>query len=163
MGCNDVPQKPLQTKTAKRGERAVLWLGAISVAYLYAQKIVRAYGVFSALLAGRVAEGTVEVEFPNKVESYVETVLYCFVLALWVYLFLGKVCQEEWVQETVNVKKCWKKIKWYNPWSWVKSIVCTFVEVVKWVLKVFCKNRWLAVAILFLSCIAVQIVIVVVW
>ena len=89
-----------------------------------------------------------------------EIIIACIVTGVLTYMLLKYLCQTEWVQEPVEVKKCWEEIKWYNPWSWVKAIVCTVVEVLKWVLKQICGWVEVLVVILVITCIIVGIIIV---
>ena len=87
-------------------------------------------------------------------------IILCIVTGVLTYVVFRYICQSQWVQEKVNVKKCWEEVKWYNPFSWVRAIVCTVVEVVKWVLKLVCK--WIAyvVIVLVITCIVVSIIII---
>lgn len=89
-----------------------------------------------------------------------EVVILCIVLGVITYVLLKYVCESEWVQETVEVEECWEEVKWYNPWSWVKAIVCTIVEVVKWVLKQICKWVKVVVTVLVIACIVVTLIII---
>jgi|GEM_PF-2186210 len=89
-----------------------------------------------------------------------ELVIICIITGVITYVVLRYVCSEQWVQEPVNVRKCWEEITWWNPWSWVKSIVCTVVEVLKWVLKIICAWVEALVIILVVLCIVVGIIII---
>lgn len=76
------------------------------------------------------------------------------------YILLSWVCESQWVQERVQVKECWEEVTWYNPWSWVKALVCTFVEVLKWVLQQICGWKEIFVIIQVAICITVAIIVV---
>jgi hypothetical protein len=81
----------------------------------------------------------------------------CFTVTVVTLVLLGLLCEEEWVQETVDVKKCWEEISW-NPWGWVKALVCTFVEVTRWVLKLVCEIKWALVITVAIVCVVAVVV-----
>ncbi|MGD8326580.1 MAG: hypothetical protein PVF65_06665 [Sphingomonadales bacterium] len=89
-----------------------------------------------------------------------EIIIFCIITGVLTYIVLKYVCSEQWVQEPVNVKKCWEEITWWNPWSWIKSIVCTVVEVLKWVLKLICGWVEALVIILVVACIVISAIII---
>lgn len=95
-------------------------------------------------------------ELPEPVATII---LVCVITGTITYLILKEVCEEEWVKEKVKVKECWEEVKWYNPFSWVKAIVCTVKEVLKWVLKQICKIKEIFVTILTIACIVAGIII----
>ena len=66
---------------------------------------------------------------------------------------LELICSWEWVQEPTQVEECWEEVTWYKPWSWGMAIVCTLVEVLKWVLKQICKWKKVLVIVLVITCI----------
>lgn len=106
--------------------------------------------------AAPVAAPLIKVILPDPVA---EVIIACIVVGVIVYYVLKWLCQEQWVQEPVQIKECWEEVKWYNPWSWVKAIVCTVKEVLKWVLKVICGWVWVAVIALVVICIVVVLII----
>jgi hypothetical protein len=67
--------------------------------------------------------------------------IVCVVTAVILYYILEWVCNQRWVQEETSFKECWEEIVWWNPWSWVKTLVCVVKEVTRWVLKVVCYAR----------------------
>jgi len=86
-----------------------------------------------------------------------EILLICVLMGALTYIVLKTVCSEEWVKEPVDVEECWEEITW-NPFSWIKSLVCTVVEVLKWVLKQICKVVEILVTVLVISCIILGII-----
>lgn len=82
----------------------------------------------------------------------------CTITVFLIWLILEWICNREWVQEDVEIEECWEEITWYNPWTWVKSIVCTTKEVLKWILKLICKVRKVLIWIIFIVCIVAGLV-----
>lgn len=107
--------------------------------------------------AAPVAAPGITVTLPDPVA---EVVIVCIVLGVITYVVLKYLCKSEWVQETVQVEECWEEVKWYNPFSWFVAIVCTIVEVLKWVLKQICKWVEVVVTILVVACIIVTLIII---
>lgn len=99
---------------------------------------------------------SVTIPLPDPIA---ELAVVCIVTGVITYLVLKYLCKEEWVQESVQVEECWEEVKWYNPWSWVKSIVCTVKEVLRWVLKQICRWVEIIVVILVITCIIVGIIV----
>ncbi len=98
----------------------------------------------------------VRIPLPNPLA---EIIIVCIVLGVVTYYVLQWICQQEWVQELVQVEECWEETTWYNPWSWVEAIVCTVKEVLKWILKLICGWIWVAVIGLVILCIILGIII----
>jgi len=73
-------------------------------------------------------------------------------------IILQEVCGSEWVQESVEVERCWEEKQWYNPWDWFTTIVCVTAEVLKWVLKWICKIYPILIIVLVIVCIVVVLV-----
>lgn len=88
-----------------------------------------------------------------------EALIACVVMGIILYAILDYICNQEWVQEPVEIEECWEEIKWYNPFSWVKAIFCTIVEVLKWVLKQVCKWKATFVLAMVIICGVVSIII----
>ena len=80
-------------------------------------------------------------------------IVACLAAGFLAYLALEWVCNTQWVQEPVQVEQCWEEVRWYNPLSWVLALVCTVVEVLKWVLKQVCGWKEVVVIILVVICI----------
>jgi len=89
-----------------------------------------------------------------------EAYIVCIVVGVILYIVLKYLCAQEWVQERVQIKECWEEVKWYNPFSWFKALVCTIVEVLKWVLKTICKWTEVFVTILVITCIVITTIII---
>ena len=104
-----------------------------------------------------VAAPGITIGLPDPIA---EVVILCIVLGVITYIVLKYVCESEWVQEPVQVEECWEEVKWYNPFSWFVAIVCTIVEVLKWVLKQICKWVEVVVTVLVIACIAITLIII---
>lgn len=89
-----------------------------------------------------------------------ELIIACIVTGVLTYIVLKWVCESQWVQEIVEVEECWEEVRWYNPFSWFVAIVCTVVEVLKWVLKQICGWIEILIVILVVTCILVAILVV---
>jgi hypothetical protein len=70
---------------------------------------------------------------------YLGLLAACAVAALILVAFVDYVCEQDWVKEKVEFKMCWKSVKWYNPWSWVKAFFCFVWEIIKQILREICK------------------------
>lgn len=90
-----------------------------------------------------------------------ELILVCIITGVLTYILLKWVCESQWVQEPVEVEKCWEEVRWYNPFSWFVAIVCTIVEALKWVFKQICGWIEVLIVILVVTCIVVAILVVV--
>jgi hypothetical protein len=99
----------------------------------------------------------VVVEIP---EPIVAVIISCAVTAVIGWELLKYACEQEWVQEPVDVRECWHEWEWLNPWTWVKVLVCSVKEVLKWVLKEFCKYRIIVTVTFFVVCSIVGIALV---
>jgi hypothetical protein len=75
----------------------------------------------------------------GALSMYLVLLATCAVAAMIFVNFVTSVCEQEWVKEKVKVKRCWKTVKWYNPWSWVKALFCIFYEVLKEIMREVCK------------------------
>lgn len=106
--------------------------------------------------ASPVAAPGITIGLPGPIA---ETVIACIVLGTITYIVLKYLCESEWVQERVQVEKCWEEVKWYNPFSWFVAIVCTIVEVLKWVLKQICRWVEVTVTVLVIACIVIALII----
>ena len=93
-------------------------------------------------------------------EGVAEVAIACIILGIITYVILEWLCQQEWVQEPVQIEKCWEEVQWYNPWSWVVAIVCALVWGLAWVLKTICGWVEVVVIVLVLACIIVGIIII---
>ena len=134
---------------------------------LAAHAINKAYllfsGAYETMTLNQVAAAApvlwvgITIPLPDPVA---EILLICIIGGIITYLILAWVCSEEWVQEPVEIEECWEEVKWYNPFSWVKAIVCTVVEVLKWVLKQVCGWKEILVTILVVTCVVVGLIIV---
>jgi hypothetical protein len=112
-----------------------------------------------ALAAAPAVAQLVSVSIPLP-DPLAELFIACIFTGVLTYIVLKWVCESQWVQEPVQVKECWEEVTWYNPFSWVAAIVCTVVEVLKWVLKQIC--GWVEVLIVTLVVICIVVVLVVV-
>lgn len=106
--------------------------------------------------AAPVAAPGIVVTLPGPLA---EIGIACIVLGVITYFVLKYLCESEWVQEEVEIEECWEEIKWYNPFSWVKAIVCTIVKALQWVLKTIC--GWVPVLVtgLVIACVIVSVII----
>ncbi|MEX2161432.1 MAG: hypothetical protein WD751_05905 [Anaerolineales bacterium] len=117
----------------------------------------------SALVAGGVAGAApnlgamiiVEIPLENPLAGIL---IGCILLGILTYIGLKFLCSSEWVQEPVDVEECWTEITW-NPFSWVEALVCTVVEVVKWVLKEICKWTEVFAIVLTVVCIVLAVLV----
>ena len=81
----------------------------------------------------------------------------CIITAVILYYILEWVCSQRWVQEETSFEECWEEIVWWNPWSWVKTLVCVVREVTRWVLKVICYVRKIVIWGTALVCIGLAL------
>lgn len=141
-----------------------LWLlysFAVHTLWLASQALsgkTRALGAAAVAGAGPVA-GAIGIEIPLP-DPLAELIIVCIVTGVLTYVVLKWLCQSEWVKQTVNVQECWEEVQWWNPFSWFVAIVCTVVEVVKWVLQQVCKWVEVIVVVLVVTCIVVSIIVV---
>jgi hypothetical protein len=70
----------------------------------------------------------------------------CIVTGFITYTVVKLVCWTEWVKEEIHWTVCWEEFVWYNPWSWVKTLVCVIKTAIRWVLKTICK--WIEYVVL---------------
>lgn len=161
----------------KQNPFVLIWrLAALSVPYLIvytwlATQVNRLSVLFSGDAAGMTSADAlsatpvmapilgIKIPLPDPLA---EAIIVCIVTGVILYVVLKYICSQEWVQEEVEIKECWEEIKWYNPWSWVKAIVCTIVEVLQWVLKTICKWTEVFVTALVVLCIIISIIVVLV-
>lgn len=135
--------------------------------------VINVVNMVSGLLAGPEADATIAetlaatlVATPALLVtvplsgSIAEFFIACIVTGITTYFVWKWICNNEWVQEKVDVEKCWEEVKWYNPFSWFVAIVCTVVEVLKWVLKLICGWVEVLVVVLTLSCMGATLLIV---
>jgi hypothetical protein len=111
------------------------------------------------LTAAPVASPLIRVVW-DLPDPLAEVIIVCIVTGVVTYFVLSWVCSRQWVQEKVSVEKCWEEVRWYNPFSWFSAIVCTVVEVLKWVLKLICGWTWVAVLGLVITCIALGVLLI---
>ena len=129
----------------------------INRSYLFFSGEYKTMTLSQVVAAEPVTAAGITVILPDPV---VEILIGCIVVGTITYVTLKYVCREEWVQEPVQVKECWEEVQWYNPFSWFTAIVCTFVEVLKWVLKQICEWVEEIVIGLVIICIVVTAIIV---
>lgn len=142
--------------------RLALQLAAFVMLYsLLAHAINSAYALFSgAYKAGHAAAAVlVPLVFVDLPLRYAPLVWACIVVGVITYMVWAYICEQQWVQEAVEVEECWEEVQWYNPFSWFTAIVCTIVEVLKWVLKLICVWKWILVTVPVLVCVVVGVVI----
>jgi len=114
----------------------------------------------AALAADPLVEPFIKIVIPLP-DPLAELIIACIVIGVLTYIVLKWVCESQWVRETVEIEECWEEVKWYNPFSWFVAIVCTIVEVVKWVLKQICGWVEALVIVLVILCIVISIIVVV--
>lgn len=129
----------------------------VNKAYLLFSGAYKTMTLSQIAAAAPVAAPGIIIPLPDPVA---EIVLICIIGGIITYLILAWVCSEEWVQEPVEIEECWEEVEWYKPWEWVVAIVCTVVEVLKWVLKQICEWKEVIVSVLVIICIVVGIIIV---
>ena len=133
-----------------------LAMHVINKSYLLLSGAARDMTLNEIAAAAPVAAPGLTVTLPDPLATIIIT---CIVIGILVYVILTYLCEQEWVQEPVQIEKCWEEVTWYNPFSWVTAIVCTFVEVLKWVLKLICDWVPWIVIVLVISCIVIGIII----
>lgn len=89
-----------------------------------------------------------------------EIIITCIVLGTITYIILEWLCESVWVQELKKVEECWEEIKWYNPWTWVKALVCVLVWALVWVVKQICKWTEVLTIFLVLFCTVIGIILI---
>ncbi len=139
--------------------QALEGLGALGVTYNLA---AHAFNSVASAFSGGTAVMSLPVFFNIGIRwgsILGELILVCLASGFLAWVVLNWVCKSFWVQEKVNIKKCWTEIKWYNPWSWVKAVVCTVKEVLKWVLKTICGWKEVIVATLTIACLIAAVVV----
>jgi hypothetical protein len=90
---------------------------------------------------------------------FCDVILVCIVTGVITYAVFKLVCWTEWVQEEISWRECWNEFRWYNPWSWVKTLVCVTKTALQWVLKQICKWIETIVVVLVITCILATILI----
>jgi len=142
-----------------------LWLLyslAVHTLWLASQVVsgqAKALGAGGLAAAGPVA-GAIGIKIPLP-GPLAELIITCIVVGVITYVVLKWLCQSQWVQQPVNVRKCWEEVQWWNPFSWFVAIVCTVVQVLKWVLQQICSWVAVLVTILVIICIVISIIVVV--
>lgn len=81
-----------------------------------------------------------------------DLILTCFAIGFITIFALRYICESDWIWGPVDVWGCWEEVTW-NPWSWVKAIVCGFKEIFKWILQKICAWKYVLVTILVVGCI----------
>jgi len=116
-----------------------------------------------APVAGTVAApGEIIIQTPPITlgDPIVDVILACIVTGIVVYTLLVAVCSSEWVKKKKKIKDCWHKKKWYNPFDWVRILVCVVKWVVRKILEVICKWKEIITIVLTIACIVVGIILV---
>src|SRR6185295_16578752 len=93
-------------------------------------------------------------------DPIVDVILACIVTGIVVSTLLVAVCSSEWVKKKKKIKDCWHKKKWYNPFDWVRILVCVVKWVVRKILEVICKWKEIITIVLTIACIVVGIILV---
>jgi hypothetical protein len=88
-----------------------------------------------------------------------DVILLCVVTGVITYAVLKLVCWTEWVQQPISWQECWDEFTWYNPWSWVKTLVCVTKTALQWVLQQICKWVEVIVVVEVITCIGATILI----
>ena len=101
---------------------------------------------------------TVNVPIPVP-DPVIDLILTCVVLGIVTYMVLAWVCSSEWIKKKKKVKDCFKKKKWYNPFDWVRVLVCVFKWVVVKVLQTICGWKEVIVAALVIACVVVGLMV----
>ena len=141
--------------TVALGSLYTLLMRVINKGYLLFSGAAKDMTTSQIVSAQPVAAPGITIGLPNPIA---EAAIVCIVVGVITYIALKFVCKSVWVQEPVQVKKCWEEVKWYNPFSWVVAIVCTIVEVLKWVLKQICNWVEVLVTVLVIACIVITVI-----
>ena len=115
----------------------------------------KALGGGALAAAGPAGAISISIPLPGYLAEWI---IGCIVLGVITYVVLTWLCQSQWVQQPVNVQQCWEEVQWWNPFSWFVAIVCTVVQVLKWVLQQICKWVEVVVILLVVICIVVSII-----
>lgn len=91
----------------------------------------------------------------NITEPYTVCILSTIIIGVITYYVLKWLCSFEWVKKRIDIKSCWKEVKWYNPFSWFKALVCTFVHIFIWILQKICKWAWVLVTSLVFATVVI--------
>jgi hypothetical protein len=110
--------------------------------------------------AGALAPSGIIVTTPPIApgDPIIDVILVCIVTGIVVYLLLVAVCQSEWVKKKTKIKDCFRKRKWYNPFDWVRILVCVVKWVVRRVLQKICSWKEVLVIVLTVACIIAGLV-----
>lgn len=150
--------------------------GILALSFLY-DLLARPINHLDMLIAGgdatedEIVEGgellpqlyTLDLDFAHGLCDYFTSpeicavIRVCVVAGVLTLIIFEWICRQEWVQEEVEIEECWEEVVWYNPWSWGKAIVCSVVEIVKWVLKQICEWRKTIIVVAIIVCIGVGI------
>lgn len=128
-------------------------LGAVAVGYnLAAHAFNSVVGALSS--AGEATVLPVLFSVPIHGAGILgDLILSCFAVGFITIFVWRYICELDWIWGPVDVWSCWKEVKWYNPFSWVKAIVCGFVQIFKWILQLICKWKYVLVTVAVTACV----------
>jgi hypothetical protein len=136
--------------------------GLVALAFLW-DLTVHAVNEVSTLFAGAATAipmtGAVGLVVSWGCGWFCDVILLCIVTGVITYSIFKLVCWTEWVQQQVSWRECWEEFRWYNPWSWVKVLVCVTKTAIQWVLQQIC--RWIEVIVVVeaVTCIGATILV----
>ena len=135
--------------------------GLVALAFLW-DLTAHAINEVSTLVGGSataVPMTGIGIEWVTECGWVCDVILLCIVTGVITYAILKLVCWTEWVQQEVSWQECWNEFKWYNPWSWVKVLVCVTKTAIQWVLQQICKWITVIVVVEVVTCIAATILV----
>jgi len=93
-------------------------------------------------------------------------IVVCVFLGVITGYVLQYLCQQKWVQEPEHFEECWDcDCDWWNALCWlacgIGGVLCTIIEVIRWVLRWICGWVWYVVLILVVVCSVAWIILLV--